>query len=62
MIPPSALDRTATFAKCETCSPHTWHGKPCETWACLCRGPFADVPDAWLPVKVADDDDEEIVA
>jgi hypothetical protein len=51
VIPQPALDRTTIYERCETCHPHAWHGRPCTGWECPCRGPFADVPDAWLPVK-----------
>jgi hypothetical protein len=34
--------------RCETCD-HSYHGAHCRT--CMCRGPWANVPDAWLPVK-----------
>jgi hypothetical protein len=35
--------------RCETCSPHAWHGAPCH--GCGCMGPFVGIPDAWLPKK-----------
>jgi hypothetical protein len=52
--PPAHLlrDITATSkpAMCDTC-PHGEHGAPCRGHDCMCRGPWADVPDAWLPIK-----------
>lgn len=56
--PPPHLARqvgeTTKVELCATCR-HSFHGAPCRAWECVCRGPFADVPDAWLPV-VADEE------
>lgn len=36
-----------------------WHGMPCPADYCGCKGAWGDVPDAWLPVKNTDDDQQE---